>query len=68
MKNILKRIFTAANYEAGLLVTILLLTIALSISVLGWKILLIPVAMIAIAVIGLITKFIMDKLMDPDNK
>lgn len=68
MKNILKRIFTATNFEAGFLMSILLLAIALSISVLGWKILLIPFTIVAIAVIGLITKYIMDKLMDPDNK
>jgi len=67
MLNVFKRIFTFANFEAGLLITILLLTIALSISVMGWKILFIPFTIVTIAVIGYITKYIMDKLTNLNN-
>ena len=63
MKNILKRIFTAANFEAGFLMSILLLTIALSIAVLGWKIL-IPIAIVTIPFLGIFVRYVMSKLMD----
>jgi uncharacterized membrane protein len=61
MKNVFKRIFTFVNFEAGLLITILLLTISLSISVMGWKILFIPITIIAIFLLGTIVRYAMDK-------
>ena len=67
MKNFLNKIFTAKNYEAGLLITITLGTISLAVSVMGWKILLIPFVIIGVAVIGFITNFIMNKLTDLNN-
>ena len=62
MKNFLKKIFTAENYKAGLFITILIGTITLSVSVLGWRILLIPFVIVGIAIIGFITNYIMNKL------
>lgn len=67
MKNFLKKIFTTKNYESGLLITILLCTITLAVSVLGWEILFIPIVIIAIAIIGSITNYIMNKLTDLNN-
>jgi hypothetical protein len=61
MKNVFKRIFTAANFEAGFLMSILLLAFALVISVMGWKILFIPITIIAIAVLGTIVRYAMNK-------
>lgn len=69
MKNFLKKIFTTKNYESGLLITILLGTITLAVSVMGWQILLIPIVIIGIAIVGSITNYIMNKLTDlNDNK
>ena len=68
MKNFLKKIFTTKNYESGLLITILLGTITLAVSVMGWQILLIPIVIIAIAIIGYITNYIMNKLTDLNNR
>ena len=69
MKNFLKKIFTAKNYEAGLLITITLGTISVAVSVMGWKILLIPFVIIGVAVIGFLTNYIMNKLTNlNDNK
>lgn len=67
MKNFLNKIFTTKNYEAGLLITITLGTISLAVSVMGWKILLVPFVIIGVAVIGFITNFIMNKLTDLNN-
>lgn len=67
MKNFLKKIFTTKNYEAGLLITITLGTISVAVSVMGWKILLVPFVIIGVAVIGFITNFIMNKLTDLNN-
>jgi hypothetical protein len=67
MLNVFKRIFTAANFEAGFLMSILLLAFALVIAVMGWKILFIPITIVAIAVLGYITKYIMDKLTNLNN-
>lgn len=67
MKNFLKKLFTTKNYESGLLITILLGTITLAVSVMGWQILLIPFVIIAIAIVGFITNYIMNKLTDLNN-
>ena len=56
MLNVFKRIFTAANFEAGFLMSILLLAFALVIAVMGWKILFIPITIVAIAVLGTIVR------------
>lgn len=69
MKNFLRKIFTAKNFELGLLITILLGTISLAVSVMGWRLLLIPIGIIGIVTVGSITNYIMNKLTDlNDNK
>jgi hypothetical protein len=62
MENFLKKIFTGKNYEAGLLITISLVTIMIALSVMGWKLLLLPIAFIGVALIGFVTNYIMNKL------
>jgi len=61
MLNVFKRIFTAANFEAGFLMSILLLAFALVIAVMGWKILFIPITIVAIAVLGTIVRYAINK-------
>ena len=67
MKNIFNKIFTATNFVDGILIVLAIVFIALCVSILGRKILFIPIAIIVIPLVGFVTKYIMNKLMDLNN-